>query len=80
MNARNHYGRCKWLGKITAVLLIAWLLTITLLIDQILKANSNIFHDKSEPFEENAKRLQKLSSSFDRLQKQNSVLRSIITG
>ncbi|XP_058790161.1 alpha-(1,6)-fucosyltransferase isoform X2 [Phymastichus coffea] len=80
MNIRNHYGRYKWLGKMTVILIIIWLLAITLLINQILKTNSNLFHDKKEQKlkNEDAERMQKLSNNFEKLKKQNVMLHNIL--
>ena len=77
---RNSFGRCNWLGRISIILIIGWLLTIFLSINRIFKGNPNNLPDHDQNLKENFEKLIQMSNDFQVLKKQNNVLRNIILG
>ena len=77
---RNSFGRCNWLGRISIILIVGWLLTIFLSINRMFKGNPNNLPDHDQNLKENLEKLIQMSNSFQVLKKQNNVLRNIILG
>ena len=78
MVSRLSYGRYNWLGKVSLLIISAWLLIILLSINQMVRNSSTNSPEFEQNFYEN-NHFEKVDTDFEIIKQQNEDFRNIIT-
>ena len=71
-------GRPYWLGKLSLVLLAAWLVVLIVSVSHMYRTSSSSSSSGVSDYKIHAQRLAQMASEFEILKKQNEALRNFI--